>query len=86
MEELSSENVSFQGKDKTKLPEGAEVISKQVNITVKEIENGFVCRKNYDIKYTLGDKKDYMYYHKEVYFKENPIQIKEDKMLAEYFD
>ena len=85
-EKLMASDVSFEGKDKTKLPEGAEVISKNVNITVKEIENGFVCRKNYDIKYILGEKTDYLYYNREVYFKENPIQIKEDKMLASYFD
>lgn len=86
MEELGTENVSFQGKDKTKLPEGAEVIKKTVNITIKEIENGFVCRKNYDIRYSLEGGTDYLYYSKEVYSEENPIQIKENKMLAEYFD
>lgn len=79
-------DVSFEGKDKTKVPEGAEVIKKNVNITVKEIENGFIVRKNYDIKYVLGDNTDYLYYCKEVYTKENPIKIEEDKMLADYFD
>jgi hypothetical protein len=85
-EKLMSTDVSFEGKDKTKLPEGAEVVSKRVNITVKEIENGFIIRKNYDIKYVLGDNTDYLYYNKEVYAEENPIKIEEDKMLAEYFD
>lgn len=78
--------VSFEGKDKTKVPEGAEVIKKSVNISVKEIENGFIIRKNYDIKYVLGDNTDYLYFSKEVYAEENPIKIEEDKMLAEYFD
>ena len=86
MEELKAQDVSFEGKDKAKLPIGAEVIKKSVNITVKEIENGFIVRKNYDIKYTLGENTDYLYYSKEVYAEENPIKIEEDKMLAEYFD
>ena len=85
-EKLMATDVSFEGKDKAKLPEGAEVIKKNVNITVKEIENGYIVRKNYDIKYVLGDETDYLYYSKEVYAEENPIKIEEDKMLAEYFD
>jgi hypothetical protein len=86
MEKLSAENVSFEGKETAKLPEGAEVIKKTVNISVKEIENGYVCRKNYDIKYALDGSTDYLYYTKEVYFEENPIKIEEDKALADYFD
>lgn len=85
-EKLSATDVSFEGKDKTKLPKGAEIVKKSVNITVKEIENGFIIRKNYDIKYVLGDNTDYLYFCKEVYAEENPIKIEEDKMLAEYFD
>jgi hypothetical protein len=85
-EKLMATEVSFEGKDKTKVPEGAEVIKKSVNISVKEIENGFIIRKNYDIKYVLGDNTDYLYFSKEVYAEENPIKIEEDKMLAEYFD
>jgi hypothetical protein len=85
-EKLMATEVSFEGKDKTKVPEGAEVIKKSVNISVKEIENGFIIKKNYDIKYVLGDNTDYLYFSKEVYAEENPIKIEEDKMLAEYFD
>ena len=73
MEKLNATDVSFQGKDKAKLPEGAEVIKKSVRITVKEIENGYVCTKSYDIQYSLDDNTDYLYYTKEVYFEENPI-------------
>jgi hypothetical protein len=74
-EKLMATEVSFEGKDKTKVPEGAEVIKKSVNISVKEIENGFIIRKNYDIKYVLGDNTDYLYFSKEVYAEENPIKI-----------
>jgi hypothetical protein len=83
---LMAQDVSFEGKTKTKIPEGAEIISKKINISVKEIENGFIIRKNYDIKYSLGDDVQYLYFDKEVYAEENPIKIEEDKMLAEYFD
>lgn len=86
LEKQAMEDVSFEGKDKSKLPEGASVIKKEVRINVKEIENGFILRKSFDIKYTLGENTDWLYYTKEVYSEENPIQIKEDKMLAEYFD
>lgn len=86
MIEKAMEDVSFEGKDKSKLPEGATVIKKEVRINVKEIENGFILRKSYDIKYTLGKNTDWLYYTKEVYSEDNPIQIKEDKMLADYFE
>jgi hypothetical protein len=38
-----------------KLPEGATIVKQSENISVKEIENGFVLRKTYDIQYTLED-------------------------------
>lgn len=82
----TKENISFQGKDKPQLPKGAKVIKKTVNTTVEEIENGFIVIKNFDIKYSLGKNSDYLYYNKKVYSETNPIEIKEDKMLAEYFD
>mgnify|MGYP000064824263 CR=1 FL=1 len=86
MESLNGLDVAFEGKDKAKVPEGANIVKKTVNITVKQIENGYIVRKNYDVKYNLGDNTEYLYYTKEVYTKENPIKIEEDKMLAEYFD
>ena len=86
MIEKAMEDVNFEGKDQSKLPKGATVVKKEVRINVKEIENGFILRKSYDIKYTLGKNTDWLYYTKEVYSEDNPIQIKEDKMLADYFD
>jgi len=81
-----ADNVSFEGKDKTSLPKGAKVIKKDVRVTVEEIENGYIVKKNYDIKYSLGKNIDYLYYTKKVFSETNPVQIKEDKMLADYFD
>ncbi len=86
MDELKEMDVSFEGKSKTKLPTGATVIKKDVRVTVEQIENGFICKKNYDIRYSLNGKTDYLYYTKKVYSEDNPIEIKEDKMLADYFD
>lgn len=80
------QDVSFKGKDKTKLPPGAVILKKSVSITVEEIENGYIMKKSFDIKYSLGKNNDYLYYTKKVYSEDNPIQIKEDKNLADYFD
>ena len=79
-------NINLVKKDKTKLPAGAVVTKESVNVSVEEIENGFIVTKSFEINYTLKGRTDYMYYSKKAYFKENPIQIKEDKMLASYFD
>ena len=81
-----AEKVSFEGKDKTKIPKGAVEIKRDVRVTVEEIENGFIVKKTFDIKYQLGKSTDYLYYTKKVFSETNPIQIKEDKMLADYFD
>lgn len=80
------ENAKIKGKKVVKLPKGAVVLRKEVDTTVEEIENGFIVEKRYDIKFSLNKTTDYLYYTKKVFTKENPIQIKEDKMLADYFD
>jgi hypothetical protein len=77
---------SYDSKEVSTLPEGAEVIKKSHSIRVEEIENGYIVCKSYDIKYTLNGDTDYLYYTKKVFSKDNPIQVDEDKMLAEYFD
>lgn len=82
----NAEKVSFEGKDKTKLPKGAVVIKRDVRVTVEEIENGFIVKKSFDVNYRLDKTTDYLYYTKKVFSKTNPIQIKEDKMLADLFD
>jgi len=71
-------NASFRGKEKAKLPDGASIISKNTNISVEEIENGYLVCKNYDIKYKDGDRTDYVYFCKKWFSKENPIEINID--------
>jgi hypothetical protein len=87
MEKALLASASFEGKQEFKLPAGAVVISKNFNVTVKEIENGYILRKSYDIKWTKKDSDDtqYEYFSKEWYSKENPLQITlpEDKSLAD---
>lgn len=80
------ESAEFEGKREFKLPEGATVIKNSHTISVREIENGFILRKAYDIKWTLGDDSNYEYFSKEWWSKENPLKItmpKEEKSLAD---
>ncbi len=86
-EKLTSAQVSFEGKSKKSLPEGATVKNKSVRITVKEIENGFILSKSYDISYTKEDgQEDYLYYISDTYSKTNPIKKDQNKALADFFD
>ncbi len=68
---------SFDSKDNSKVPGDATVLKKKINIKVKEIENGFVITKAYDITYEIDGKKEYLYYDKQWYSKTNPMKIKE---------
>lgn len=84
-------NVELEGKKTFKLPEGATIIKQSENISVKEIENGFVLRKTYDIQYSpVGDSENtkYEYFSKEWFSKENPIKITmpKEKSLADKLD
>lgn len=76
---------SFESKKEFKLPKGAVVISNSHRISVEEIENGFLLRKSYDITYLLGDEKNYGYFNKTWYSKDNPVQINlpKEKSLAD---
>jgi len=83
-------NAEIEGKKTFTLPEGATIVKKSTNIRVKEIENGFIICKSYDIQYMLGESDDtkYEYYSKEWYQKENPIKINmpKEKSLANKLD
>jgi hypothetical protein len=83
-------NAEIEGKKTFTLPEGATIIKKSTNIRVREIENGFLISKSYDIQWTPkdGDDTKYDYITKEWYQKENPVQINmpKDKSLADKLD
>jgi hypothetical protein len=76
--ELKLEQASFEGKSEFKLPTGATIIKKSFTIRVQEIENGFIICKNYDIQYQVGDNKEYAYFDKKWYSKDNPMKLNID--------
>ena len=83
-------NIEVEGKRTFKLPKGGTVIRKSANISVREIENGFILRKSYDIKWQDSKGEDhYEYFTKEFYSEENPVTIiqpEEEKSLADKLD
>jgi len=85
----SLRTTSKETKDVNKIPSDATIIRKESTITVREIENGFVVSKNFDISYKLkgSDHNEYMYYTKEWFSPTNPVEIKsKDKQLADLFE
>lgn len=84
-------NAEYEGKKVFTLPEGATIIKKSETISVREIENGYILRKSYDVKWQQEDGGDtqYEYFSKEWYAKENPLTITmptSKKSLAEKLD
>ena len=67
---------SYEGKNMFTLPPNSSITKKSYNISVEEIENGFVIRKSYDIEYQneMGEK-NYGYFTKKWYSKKNPMKI-----------
>lgn len=86
MEELK--NASFESKTKVNIPSEAKIMKKDFTIRVKEIENGYLIEKSYDIKYTYEGDPHYEYYTKTWFSEENPmsIDIEEPEELADKFD
>jgi len=72
------------------LPKGATVTKKNVSLTVREIENGFLLSKSYDLEWTdANGSNHYEYFTKEWYSETNPIEInmpEETKSLADKLD
>jgi len=83
---------TFKQKEIDNIPKGVTILSKDVSITVEEIENGFLICKSIDIKYQKKDKDytDYSYVTKKYFAKENPLEIDmekiSDKTLADNFE
>ncbi len=76
-ESLKISQARFDKKEIVKLPANSEIINEDKDITVKEIENGFIISVRTEIKYKAKGKDytDYLYYTKEWFSKENPITI-----------
>ena len=80
---------TFKQKEVDNIPKGAKILSKDVSITVEEIENGFLICKSTEVKYEYDKRTDYSYNTKKYFSLENPLDIDmskiEDKTLADNF-
>ncbi len=78
---------TFKQKEVDNLPKGAKILSKDVSVTVEEIENGYLVCKSTEVKYEYEKKTDYSYNTKKYYSKENPLDINLDNLsLADKID
>ena len=66
---------TFRSKEVDTIPKGAKILSKDVSITVEEIENGFLICKSTEVKYEYEKRTDYSYHTKKYYSKDNPLNI-----------
>ena len=78
---------TFKQKEVNNLPKGAKILSKDVYVTVEEIENGYLVCKSTEVKYEYEKRTDYSYNTKKYYSKENPLDINLDNLsLADKVD
>ena len=70
------------------LPEGATITKKDCSINVEEIENGYILRKSYDIKWVNEEgESQYEYFTRSWFSKTNPITVNmPTKSLADKLD
>ena len=83
MEELT--RATFKQKEVDTLPKGAKILSKDVSVTVEEIENGFLVSKSTEVKYQYDGRTDYSYNTKKYYSETNPLEIDMEKFNTESF-
>ena len=83
---MENKAISYESKENKTLPKGAKIVKKNCDVSIREIENGFLIRKSYDIHYTINDHNDYLYYTEETYYKTDPTAPKEKMMLADLFN
>ena len=78
---------TFKQKEVDSIPKGAKILSKDVSVTVEEIENGYLVCKSTEVKYEYEKRTDYSYNTKKYYSKENPLDINLDNLsLADKVD
>lgn len=72
---------------KKEVPKGAKILSRTVRTETEEIENGWLISKNFDISFEVNGNRDWAYYTKKWYTKNDPLTVKvNDKSLADEFD
>lgn len=90
MSEIKNWKLKSKEEGKEKIPKDATITSKEVSVTVEEIENGFLIIKRCDIRYKQKGKdyNDYHDYTEKTFSETNPFKpiIEEDKELADFFD
>jgi len=92
-EEKSMTNTSIRMKEKSDskivLPKGAKILKKTHEISVQEIENGYLIEKETSVEYSTPPSSytDYKRFTKRWYSKECPIEVEtKDKELADLFE
>lgn len=76
---------TFKQKEVDSIPSGAKILSKDVSVTVEEIENGFLVSKSTEVKYENDKRTDYSYNTKKFFSKDNPLELDMDKFSDESF-
>ena len=71
---------TFKSKEVDTIPDKAKILSKDVSLSVEEIENGFLISKNTEIKYQFDGRTDYSYNTKKWFSVDNPLEIDEKKL------
>lgn len=81
---------TFKQKEVDNIPKGSKILSKDISISVEEIENGFLVSKNINVKYEKDKRTEYSYCTKKYFSKENPLNINlekfSEKSLADNFE
>lgn len=92
MAENKSIRISSKTGENSVMPKGSTILGKDKNVTVEEIENGYLLIVNTETKYSykLPDgsvRTDWSYDCKKTYYKDNPLDFSiKDKSLADLID
>jgi len=84
---MEATSITKESSSGNKIPEGAEILSKETSIRVRKIENGYIIVKTSDVKYQESEgNTNWAYITKEFYSKTDPLEIKlKNESLADEF-
>ena len=71
---------TFKQKEVDNILKDAKILSKDVSVTVEEIENGFLVSKSTEVRYECEKRTDYSYNTKKYFSKDNPLKLDMDKI------
>lgn len=81
---------TFKSKEVDNIPAKAKILSKDVSLSVEEIENGYLITKNTELKYQFDGRTDYSYNSKKWFSEDNPLELDKSKLknksLADMLD